>query len=72
MLSAMQEASWVPVTVDPLVPPARLGALMVERRTKRGLDVAQMADAAGLSVGYLYRLLKECGPGTGEAGQRGA
>ena len=44
MLSAMQEASWVPVAVDPLVPPARLGALMVERRTERGLDIAQMAE----------------------------
>ena len=39
----MTEATWVPVAVDPLVPPARLGALMVERRTAQGLDVAEMA-----------------------------
>jgi len=33
----------MPVAVDPLVPPARLGALLVERRTARGLDVVEMA-----------------------------
>lgn len=39
----MTEATWMPVTVDPLVPPARLGALLVERRTAQGLDVIDMA-----------------------------
>jgi len=43
MLVSMDEADWVPVAVDPLVPPARLGALMVERRTAKGLDVVDMA-----------------------------
>ncbi len=39
----MTEATWVPVVVDPLVPPARLGALMVERRNAKGLDIVEMA-----------------------------
>ena len=39
----MTEATWVPVVVDPLVPPARLGALMIARRSAQGLDVAEMA-----------------------------
>jgi len=39
----MEDAGWVPVTLDPLVPPARLGALMIERRTERGLGVAELA-----------------------------
>ena len=39
----MTEATWVPVAVDPLVPPARLGALMVQRRTAEGIDVVEMA-----------------------------
>lgn len=37
------EATWVPAAVDPLVPPARLGALMVERRSAQGMDVVDMA-----------------------------
>lgn len=39
----MTEATWVPVAVDPLVPPARLGALMIEQRTRQGLDIVDMA-----------------------------
>ena len=39
----MTEATWVPVAVDPLVPPARLGALMIERRTQQGVDIVEMA-----------------------------
>jgi len=39
----MTEASWVPVAVDPLVPAARLGALLVARRAATGLDVVDMA-----------------------------
>lgn len=39
----MTEATWVPVAVDPLVPPARLGSLLVERRTAQGLDIVDMA-----------------------------
>jgi len=39
----MDEASWVSVAVDPLVPPARLGALMVASRTAQGLDLVQLA-----------------------------
>lgn len=43
MLWVMTEATWVPVAVDPLVPPARLGALMIEQRTSQGLDIVDMA-----------------------------
>ena len=39
----MTEATWVPVAVDPLVPPARLGALMIEQRSHQGLDIVEMA-----------------------------
>ncbi len=39
----MTEATWMPVAVDLLVPPARLGALMIECRTARGLDLAEMS-----------------------------
>jgi hypothetical protein len=39
----MTEATWVPVAVDPLVPPARLAALMVERRSAQGLGIVDMA-----------------------------
>lgn len=55
MLALMTEASWVPVRVDPLVPPARLGALMVERRTQRGLDLAEMSQLSNgmFSPAYL-------------------
>lgn len=43
MLVLMNQAGWVAVAVDPLVPPARLGALMVERRTEQGLGLVDMA-----------------------------
>lgn len=54
-LGLMEEAGWVPVAVDPLVPPARLAALMVERRSERGLDVVDMARLSNgaFSVSYL-------------------
>jgi hypothetical protein len=44
MLSPMDDASWVPATVESLVPPARLGALMVECRSAQGLEIADMAE----------------------------
>lgn len=55
MLTAMEEAGWVPVAVDPLVPPARLGALMIERRTAQGLDIVEMARRSNgmFTVSYL-------------------
>jgi len=43
----MEEAGRVPVVVDPLVPPARLGALMVETRTAEGIDLVEMAQRSG-------------------------
>lgn len=39
----MMEATWVPVAVDPLVPPGRLAALLVEHRVAQGLDIVDMA-----------------------------
>lgn len=51
----MEEAGWVPVAVDPLVPAARLGALMVERRTAQGLALADLAERSNgmFTVSYL-------------------
>jgi len=44
MLAVMPEATWMPVAVDPLVPPARLGALLVQRRTAKGLEIGEIAE----------------------------
>lgn len=51
----MTEASWMPVVVDPLVPRARLGALLVQRRTEQGLSIDQLAarSAGMFTVSYL-------------------
>lgn len=39
----MVEAVWVPVAVDPRVPPARFGALLVEQRRQQGIEIVEMA-----------------------------
>jgi len=42
-LAVMEEASGVSVVVDPFVPPARLGALLIAHRSQGGLGIAEMA-----------------------------